>query len=45
MALYSEKALSKSCKDINNGPGFMSSITNQTTFFLKKFSQYNPRVA
>ena len=45
MAMYSEMCLTDNKTNINKGPGFVSSITNRTTFTIKKDSQYNPRLA
>jgi hypothetical protein len=44
MAMYSEMSLTENKTTINKRPGFVSSITNRTTFTLKKDSQYNPRL-
>lgn len=43
MALYSERPLSNNT-GTNNGLGFISSVTNRATFFLRNGTASNPRV-
>lgn len=43
MAMYSERPLIKDAS-INNGFGFISSVTNQKAFYLRKFSKVEPRI-
>lgn len=43
LAMYSERPL-KPKDEINNGNGFIASVTNRKAFYLTKSTQMSPRV-